>query len=90
MDFPDKFYMGSFSNMPRFDVKPEGGGIGLKIVKESSPKRTFEMYLHLNLLRDILQEWAAAIRACAETSRHDWDDLTGALRAVADALDSEA
>ena len=86
IDFPEKFYMGSFSNTSRFAVLVEGGGVGLKIVKESSPKRTFEMHLHHELLTDILREWAATIRAGAEISDHDRSDLIGALNDVAAAL----
>ena len=63
------------------------GLIGLKIVKESQPKRTFEMHLHHILLIDILREWAAAIQAGAEISDRDRSDLTAALREVAAALD---
>jgi hypothetical protein len=88
IDFPDKFYMGSFSNTSRFEVKAEGGGVGLKIVKESAPKRTFEMHLHHNLLTDILRDWAAAVRDGAEISAHDRGDLVAALRDVADALEA--
>jgi hypothetical protein len=86
IDFPEKFYMGSFSKTSRFDVMPEGGGIGLKIVKESAPKRTFEMHLHHNLLTDILREWATTIRGGAEISEHDRNDLIGALNDVAAAM----
>ncbi len=86
IDFPDKFYMGSFSNTSRFQVKPEGGGIGLKIVKESAPKRTFEMHLHHALLTDILHDWAAAIRMGSDITTQDRDDLVGALTDVAAAL----
>lgn len=87
IDFPDKFYMGSFSNSSRFDVKVEGGGIGLKVVKESEPKRTFEMHLHHNLLTDILREWAAVVRGGAEIGGRDRSDLVAALRDVALALE---
>ena len=61
IDFPDKFYMGSFARDSKFEARSEDDGLLIKIVKPGDEKRAVEIHLHHHLLADILSEWAESI-----------------------------
>ena len=61
IDFPDKFYMGSFARDSKFEARSEDDGLLIKIVKPGDAKRAVEVHLHHHLLADILSEWAESI-----------------------------
>jgi hypothetical protein len=61
VDFPDKAYIGSFSQHSSFEVRADGDGIAIKLIHPSEDRRTAEIHLHYYLLADILAEAAQAI-----------------------------
>jgi hypothetical protein len=61
VDFPDKAYIGSFSQHSSFEVRADGDGIAVKLVHPAEDRRTAEIHLHYYLLADILAEAAEAI-----------------------------
>jgi len=61
IDFPDKFYMGSFARDSKFEARSENDGLLIKIVKSREAKRVVEIHLHHHLLAGILSEWAESI-----------------------------
>ncbi len=70
IDFPEKFYMGSFARDSKFEARSENDGLLIKIVKPHGEKRVVEIHLHHYLLADILSEWAESI---ADESFEDKD-----------------
>jgi len=54
IDFPDKFYMGSFSRGSRFDVTADKEGIHLHLERTDDEKRRVGVHIHYHLLADIL------------------------------------
>ena len=61
IDFPDKFYMGSFARGSTFEAKSEDDGLFIRLTRPGDDKRTAEFHLHHHLLADILAEWAKSL-----------------------------
>ena len=61
IDFPDKFYMGSFLNDSSFEARAENDGIFIKLFREGEDKRRVVTDIHHHLLADILSAWAASL-----------------------------
>jgi len=54
IEFPDKFYHGSFGRSSRFDVKMENDGIAISLERTGDEKRRVEFHIHFHLLEDML------------------------------------
>jgi len=61
IDFPEKFYIGSFTRSSKFEARTEDDGLLIKLRNESEQKRSVEIHLHHHLLADILSEWAESL-----------------------------
>ena len=61
IDFPDKFYMGSFGRESSFDVKVEPEEVLLHIVRTGQEHRQVAVHLHYYLLADILRDVALGL-----------------------------
>lgn len=64
IEFPDKFYHGSFGRSSRFDVKSENDGIAISLERTGDEKRRVEFHIHFHLLEDLL---AAIAETLADT-----------------------
>ncbi len=58
INFPDKFFKGSFARGSTFEAESEDDGLFILLTRPSDDKRTAEFHLHHHLLADILAEWA--------------------------------
>jgi hypothetical protein len=56
--FPEKSFMGSFSQSSSYEVSADAEGATLRLVRRSGPERTIELHLHYLLLADILCDLA--------------------------------
>jgi hypothetical protein len=63
IEFPDKYYSGSFGRHSSFDVRADDEGVTLKLSRLGDDPRTAEIHLHYYLCADILAELARAIAA---------------------------
>ena len=70
IDFPDKFYMGSFTRQSKFEARSENDGLLIKLKNDGDQERAVEIHLHHHLLADILSEWADSL---ADDPIHDGD-----------------
>lgn len=61
IDFPEKFYMGSFPSDAKFEARAENDGLFIKLTRPGQNRRQVEIHLHHRLLADILSEWAASL-----------------------------
>ena len=61
IDFPEKFYVGSFTRDSKFEARSENDGLLVKLLKPGDEKRTVEIHLHNHLLADILSGWADSL-----------------------------
>jgi hypothetical protein len=70
IDFPEKFYVGSFARDSKFEARTEDDGLLIKLLKPGDAKRAVEIHLHHHLLADILAGWAESL---ADEPIHDRD-----------------
>ncbi len=61
IDFPDKFYIGSFPRDAKFEARAEDDGLFIKLTRIGENRRQVEIHLHHQLLADILSEWAVSL-----------------------------
>ena len=61
IDFPNKFYMGSFAREPKFKARTENDEILVKLSQSSRQNRAVEIHLHHYLLSDTLSAWADSL-----------------------------
>jgi len=87
IDFPDKFYMGTFSRGAAFEARGEDDGLFVRLTRTGDQKRTVEFHLHHHLLADILMEWARSLEKQPAMSEPHRETLLEALGAVEKALD---
>ena len=86
IDFPEKFYMGSFSREAKFEARAENDGLLIKLIRQRGEKRVAEMHLHHHLLADILSEWASSLKEEPPMSQDHRETLLAALKQVENAL----
>jgi hypothetical protein len=61
IDFPDKFYIGSFGGDSAFEARAEADGVMIRLVRAGSDKREVEIHLHHFLLASILDDLAGSL-----------------------------
>ena len=66
IDFPDKFYHGTFTRESRYDVSADAEGVHIHLTREGEQKRHVGFHLHFQLMADILGA-AAESMASVET-----------------------
>ena len=86
IDFPEKFYVGSFGLDSKFEARSENDGLFVKLVREGEDKRRVDMHIHHHLLADILSEWAASLAKEPPMSPDHRETLLASLTRVEKAL----
>jgi hypothetical protein len=86
IDFPDKFYMGSFARESKFEARSENDGIFIKLTRSGDQKREAEIHLHHYLLADILSEWASSLNGQPPMETLHKQELLDALGKVEKAI----
>ena len=86
IDFPDKFYMGSFPRDAKFEARAEDDGLLIKLTKVGENRRQVEIHLHHHLLADILSEWAVSLANEPPMQEDHRETLLAALAQVEDAI----
>ena len=86
IDFPDKFYMGSFARESRFDVTADPDGVHLWLERPGDEHRKVGFHMHYYLLADVLEAMAAAIADLDSLSDHHRRDLSQAAEQLASAF----
>lgn len=86
IDFPDKFYAGTFSRHAKFEARGENDGLMIKLLRDEGEKRQVEIHLHHHLLADILEEWADSLADQPPMQEAHRDTLKEAIQKVEKAL----
>ena len=86
IDFPDKFYMGSFSRGSMFEARAENDGLFIKLMRGGEDSRVAELHLHHYLLADILSEWAKSLAKEPAMDENHRENLQEAIAKVDKAL----
>ena len=84
IDFPDKFYMGSFGRGSRYDVTADADGLHLHLERADGEKRRVGFHVHYYLLAELL---AASAEAVAKADGLDADHKARLKEAAAKWLD---
>jgi len=77
IDFPEKFYVGSFARDSKFEARTEADGLLIKLEKPGDEKRAVEIHLHHHLLADILSGWADSLGGGADCRQGPPQDTAG-------------
>ncbi len=86
IDFPEKFYMGSFCREDKFEARAENDGLMIKLMRGQGEKRHAEVHLHHQLLADVLTEWATSLKNQPPMDKLHRETLLDALKQVEAAL----
>jgi len=70
IDFPDKFYMGSFGGGSRFDLTADKEGVHIHLERSEGEKRRVGLHIHYYLLADLLEAAARAVAAVKDVEPH--------------------
>jgi hypothetical protein len=70
IDFPDKFYMGSFGRGSRFDLTADKEGVHLHLERCEGEKRRVGFHIHYYLLADLLEAAATAVASVKDAEPH--------------------
>ncbi|HWE21518.1 MAG TPA: hypothetical protein VG758_30815 [Hyphomicrobiaceae bacterium] len=81
IDFPEKFYMGSFGAGSRFDVTADKEGIHLHLERADGEKRRVGFHVHYYLLADLLEATAEAVATVKDLEPHQSTRLKEAAAA---------
>jgi hypothetical protein len=88
IDFPDKFYHGTFSRESRYDVSADSDGVHIHLTRGGEQKRHVGFHLHYMLLADILNA-AAESMASATMQPYERQHLLEAAEKLNQALGKE-
>ena len=91
LEYPDKFYSGTFERSSRFDAHVDATGILLVLDRpgDAEARKSVHMHIHYALFADILRELAKTVSAIpADDSRRD--ALLEGAKALYDALAADA
>lgn len=86
IDFPDKFFTGSFGRDAKFEARGEDDGLFIKLLRSGEEKRAMGIHLHHYLLAGILDEWADSLKVQKSMDPDHKKDLQAALAKVEKAL----
>src|SRR3954465_13725271 len=85
LEYPDKFYVGTFEHSSRFEARLDGSGVALVLEHPGTADERKSVHLHLNfgLLAGILRERAGSVAAIP---KDDIKDDIAHRKQLADAL----
>jgi hypothetical protein len=87
LEYPDKFYCGTFERSSRFDAHVDATGISLLLDRpgDAEARKSVHMHIHFALFADILRDLAKTVSAVPVDDPHR-DSLCDAAKALHDAL----
>jgi hypothetical protein len=81
IDFPDKFFIGSFGRGSRYEVTADKEGVHLHLDRQSGEKRHVGFHVHYYLLAELLEASAEAIAKVRDLEPHQKQRLREAAKA---------
>ena len=88
LEYPDKFYIGTFERSSRFDAHMDATGISLLLDRPGAAevRKSVHMHIHYALLADILRDLAKTASAMPTDDAAHRDALRDAAKALYEAL----
>ena len=70
LEYPDKFYSGTFERSSRFEAHFDSTGVSLLLERSGSPetKKSVHIHMHYGLFADVLEQLAASAGQIPEDS----------------------
>lgn len=75
IDFPNKYYQGSFGRGSRYDVKVDAQGVHIDLERGGQEKRKVAFHIHHHLFSGIVESIADALAEQDELGDLDRDQL---------------
>jgi len=88
LEYPDKFYIGTFERSSRFDAHLDATGISLLLDRpgDAEARKSVHMHIHYALFADILRDLAKTVSAMPPADAAHRDALRKGAKALHDAL----
>jgi hypothetical protein len=88
LEYPDKFYVGTFEHSSRFEAHLDGSGFALVLERPGADDVRKSVHLHINfgLFAAILQELASSVGRIPKDDLVHRDQLTRAVEELQRAL----
>ena len=88
LEYPDKFYIGTFERSSRFDAHVDNAGISLMLERpgEAEVHKSVHLHIHYALFADILCDLAKTVSAIAPDDAAHREALCAAAKAFYEAL----
>ena len=88
LEYPDKYYAGTFEHSSRFEARLDGSGVALILEHPGTEDVRKSVHLHINfgLLAGILRELAASVAAIPKDDIAHRELLAGAVEELRQAL----
>jgi hypothetical protein len=88
LEYPDKFYVGTFEHSSRFEAHLEPTGLALTLERPGPDdvRKSIHMHLNYGLLAAILREMAAGVGPILRDDPLHRDQLADAVQALQKAL----
>jgi hypothetical protein len=88
LEYPDKFYSGTFERSSRFDAHIDGTGISLLLDRsgDAETRKSIHMHIHYALFADILRDLAKTVCAMPPDDAAHRQALREGARALHEAL----
>jgi hypothetical protein len=92
LEYPDKFYSGTFERSSRFDAHVDANGISILLDRagDAEARKSVHMHIHFALFADILRDLAKTVSALPAGDVLHRDELREAAKALSDALAADA
>jgi hypothetical protein len=88
LEYPDKFYSGTFERSSRFDAHVDASGISILLDRpgDAETRKSIHMHIHYALFADILRDLAKTMSAVPAGDVIHREALRDAAKALYDAL----
>jgi hypothetical protein len=92
LEYPDKFYSGTFERSSRFDAHVDATGVSILLDRpgDAETRKSIHMHIHYALFADILRDLAKTVSAVPAGDVIHRDELREAAKALSDALAADA
>jgi len=87
IDFPEKFYVGSFGRDSSLDVSADDQGVHINLERQVGKKRRVGFHVHYYLLADLLQSIGQALDSQGEIDEPHRSALADASHTLAKAIE---
>lgn len=87
IDFPEKFYIGSFGRDSSLDVSADDQGVHINLERQVGKKRRVGFHVHYYLLADLLQSIGQALSSHGEIDEPHRSALADATHTLTEAIE---